>query len=118
MLQQVRDDTCSFHGNSAYPDGTQVCPNLGASGPSHQVHDTLIHDNNSTETAGDGLGEIAGLDDDTGVNSSFSGNNLYVHNTYHLPALGNAYFSWSKVKADPPRWQSDGQDLTGTFVSP
>jgi hypothetical protein len=118
MLQQVRDDTCSFHGNSTYPDGTQVCPNLGASGPSHQVHDTLIHDNNSTETAGDGLGEIAGLDDDTGVNSSFSGNNLYVHNTYHLPALGNAYFSWSKVKADPPRWQSDGQDLTGTFVSP
>jgi hypothetical protein len=35
-----------------------------------------------------------------------------------LAWLSNVYFSWSKVKVDPPRWQIDGQDLTGTFVSP
>src|SRR5262249_10235395 len=81
LLQQRRIDSCAFQGGQTYPDGTAVCP-----GGSHQVHDTYVHDNTSTETGpGTGYAEIAGLDQDIHDHSFFtSKNNRFVHNTYHL----------------------------------
>ncbi len=111
MLQQLRSDSCTFGGGATYPDGTPVCP-----GNTHQTHDVYIHDNTSTETGG---GEIAGLDTDTGDLSYFtSKNNRFVHNTYHLPSLTSAYFSWFNVLLDKDQWMTDGQDTTGIFLSP
>lgn len=115
MLQQRRTDDCTFQGGSAYPDGTPVCP-----GGFHQVHDTNIHDNTSTETAMPGRGwEIAGLDEDIHDRGFFtSRNNRYVRNSYHLPSLAGAYFSWLDGLVDRDQWMAYGQDTTGTFLSP
>jgi hypothetical protein len=84
MLQQDRTDSCTFLGAPNYPDGTPVCP-----GDFHQVHDTYIHDNTSTETGVSGSGaEIACLDEDVGDQRFFtSENNRFIHNTYTCRVL-------------------------------
>jgi hypothetical protein len=112
MLQQMRTDSCTFQGGPTYPDGTPVCP-----GGFHQVHDTSIHDNTSTETGAAGSGaEVAGLDEDINDQSFFtSKNNRFVHNTYHLPSLTGAYFSWFDITVSKDQWIADGQDTTGVF---
>ena len=114
MVQQKRTDSCALNGGSTYPDGTPICP-----GGFHQVHDTDIHDNTITETAQPANEEVAGLDEDFGDVSAFtSENNRYVHNTYHLPALEGAYFTWFDVLNNKDQWVADGQDTTGIFLSP
>ncbi len=114
MLQQNRTDQCTINGGSTYPDGTLLCPN-----GFHQVHDTYIHDNTSTETAQPLNPEIAGLDEDFSDPGAFtSENNRYVHNTYHLPVLEGAYFTWFNVLNNKDQWVADGQDTTGIFLSP
>jgi hypothetical protein len=114
-LQQERTDQCSLNGGSAYPDGTPICP-----GGFHQVHDTYIHDNISTETGpSDGYAEIAGLDEDFTDPSAFtSRNNRYVHDTYYLPRLNGLYFSWFNATVGKDQWVGYGQDTTGIFLSP
>ena len=59
------------------------------------------------------------MDEDFGDVSAFtSENNRYVHNTYHLPALEGAYFTWFDVLNNKDQWVADGQDTTGIFLSP
>lgn len=114
MLQQKRTDQCTLNGGSTYPDGTLICPN-----GFHQVHDTYIHDNTSIETAQPFNPEIAGLDEDFSDPGAFTNeNNRYVHNTYFLPVLEGAYFTWFNVLNNKDQWVADGQDTTGTFLSP
>jgi hypothetical protein len=114
MLQQDRTDQCTLSYGSTYPDGNLPCPD-----GFHQVYNTYIHDNTSTETAQPSNPEVAGLDEDFSDPAAFtSKNNRYVHNTYHLPVLEGDYFSWFNLLNNKDQWVADGQDTTGTFLSP
>jgi hypothetical protein len=106
MLEQNRTDDCEFRGGPNYPEGTPVCP-----GGFHQTHDTYFHDNTITETGvAERGGEVAGLDEDIHDSSFFtSKNNRFVHNTYHLPNLSGAYFSWFDRFIDKDQWIAAGQ---------
>jgi len=121
MLQQYRNDQCTFNGRNYFPDGTPVCPYDSSNKVStHQVHDTFIHDNAMTETAQPNNPEIAGLDSDMTNDDVYftSRHNRYVHNTYHLPVLTGAYFTWLNVLNSCQQWMADGEDTTGSCVSP
>jgi len=129
MLQQDRNDSCSFgraH-SSRYPDGTPVCPyhydscttaDRCVRNDTHWTHDNRIHANEIAEIASPGYAEVAGLDCDLHHDApafAQSNANRYFDNTYRLPNSEGAYFSWENVLNTARSWRSFGQDDGSRF---
>lgn len=84
-----------------------------ATGLTYGVTNMNVHDNNIT-ISGPAV-QAAGL---VGGNWTGAGNS-FTHNTYHVPNTTGAWWAWNNANRTQALWQgTDGQDATGTFLSP
>jgi hypothetical protein len=77
------------------------------------VQNVHVHDNTVDLSGGGGTG---GAEDMNILSVFTSNNNTFQNNTYYLGSNSQA-FSWMDQTGDTAWWQSQGQDITGTFYN-